>query len=165
MPAKMQTEREVSRSFRAGAKGQRTFVGFHTSNQATRSDCSGGDSRLLELFDVLPDLCLTGSTESGHLSLVFDEYESRHRFDLVLGSDVICLVHVHFEEDDVVLHLSGHLLQHRCDDFARTAPSGIEVDDDQPAPGRFQLRRQVRLLHHQTRYLRPAHKSKRLPYP
>lgn len=63
---------------------------------------------------------------------VLEDSKCRHGSDTLLLSDLADLVHVDLYEGDCVLVfvLVGHLDDFRSDDFARTAPSGEIIDDD-----------------------------------
>lgn len=81
----------------------------HTSNDSRR--VSATDGLVVELLAVLV------------------EEEGRHSRDAVVGSDIGELVNVDLVELDVGL-LGAELLDSRGDGLARSAPGGVEVDDD-----------------------------------
>lgn len=92
-------------------------------------------SRLLEFQDGVFQFVEVCPGELLDLLGALDEYEGRHRVDVVLGCDVLALVHVDLEYDDGVRHLVGDLLQLGPDHLAWPAPGGHEVDHHQLLTG------------------------------
>lgn len=96
-----------------------------------------GDERL-QLFGVGPGKLV-------HDLLVLDEQERRHAGDVVLGGEVLALVHVHLDDDDLLRELVLELVQLRGDHLARAAPGGEKVHHDQLLAGGLQSAVEVSL--------------------
>lgn len=61
---------------------------------------------------------------------VAEEHQRRHGLDAVLACRYAILVHIHLDDSDAVAQCTLHLFQNRVHRFARLAPGGKEIDQN-----------------------------------